>query len=46
MQLVIGNNTKENLLWESENKCHISQNDSLHMKFSEVYLRFKNSCEI
>ena len=46
MQLVIGNNTKENLLWESENKCHISQNCSLHKKNSEVYLRFKNSCEI
>ena len=29
-----------------ENKCQISQNDSLHMKFSEVYLRYQNSCEI
>ena len=29
-----------------ENKCQISQNDILHMKFSEFYLRFHNSCEI
>ena len=29
-----------------ENKCQISQNDILHMKFSEVYLCFHNSCEI
>ena len=30
-----------------ENKCQISQNDNLHMKFSEFYLAwFYNSCEI
>ena len=30
-----------------ENKCQISQNDNLHMKFSEFYLAwFHNSCEI
>ena len=29
-----------------ENKCQILQNDILHMKFSEIYLRFHNSCEI
>ena len=29
-----------------ENKCQISQNDILHMKFSEFYLYFHNSCEI
>ena len=29
-----------------ENECQISQNDVLHMKFSEFYLCFHNSCEI
>ena len=29
-----------------ENECQISQNDILHMKFSEFYLCFHNSCEI
>ena len=29
-----------------ENKCQISENDILHMKFSEFYLCFLNSCEI
>ena len=29
-----------------ENKCQISQNDTLYMKFSEFYLCFHNSCEI
>ena len=29
-----------------ENECQISQNYILHMKFSELYLRFHNSCEI
>ena len=29
-----------------ENKSQISQNDILHMKFSEFYLRFLNSREI
>ena len=29
-----------------ENKCQISQNDALHMKFSKFYLCFHNSCEI
>ena len=29
-----------------ENECQISQNYILHMKFSEFYLRFHNSCEI
>ena len=29
-----------------ENKCQISQNDILHVKFSEFYLCFHNSCEI
>ena len=31
-----------------ENKCQISQklNDILHIKFSEFYLCFHNSCEI
>ena len=29
-----------------ENKCQISQNDTLHMKFSEFYLCFHNPCEI
>ena len=29
-----------------ENKCQILQNDILHMKFSEIYLCFHNSCEI
>ena len=28
-----------------ENECQISQNDILHMKFSEFYLCFHNSCE-
>ena len=26
--------------------CQISQNEILHMKFSELYLCFHNSCEI
>ena len=44
----ICNNTKENLLRGPcrENKCQILQNDILHMKFSEFYLCFHNSCEI
>jgi len=29
-----------------ENKCQISQNYILHMKFSEFYLCFHNSYEI
>ena len=29
-----------------ENECQISQNDILHMKLSEFYLRFRDSCEI
>ena len=29
-----------------ENKCQISQNDILHMKFTEFCLCFHNSCEI
>ena len=29
-----------------ENKCQISQTDTLHMKFSEFYLCFHYSCEI
>ena len=29
-----------------ENKCQISQNDVLHMKFSQFYLCFHNSSEI
>ena len=29
-----------------ENECQISQNYILHMKFSEFYLCFHNSCEI
>ena len=29
-----------------ENECQISQNFILHMKFSEFYLCFHNSCEI
>ena len=29
-----------------ENVCQISQNDILHMKFSEFYLCFHNSYEI
>ena len=29
-----------------ENVCQIAQNDILHMKFSEFYLCFYNSCEI
>ena len=29
-----------------ENKCQISQNNISHMKFSEFYLCFRNSCEI
>ena len=29
-----------------ENKCQFSQNDILHLKFSEFYLCFHNSCEI
>ena len=29
-----------------ENECQISQNYILHMKFSELYLCFHNSCEI
>ena len=29
-----------------ENKCQISQNDILHMKFLEFYLCFQNSFEI
>ena len=33
--------TKDYFLWEPEkNKCQISQNDILHMKFSEVYMCF------
>ena len=28
-----------------ENKCQISQNDVLLMKFLEFYLPFPNSCE-
>ena len=45
IQLVICDNTKENLI-DRENKGQISQNDTLHMKFSEFYLCFHNSCEI
>ena len=29
-----------------ENKCQILQNDIFHMKMSEFYLCFHNSCEI
>ena len=29
-----------------ENKCQISQNDILHIFFSEFYLGFHSSCEI
>ena len=29
-----------------ENKCQTPQNDILHMKFTEFYLCFHNSCEI
>ena len=29
-----------------EKKCQILQNDILHMKFSEIYLRLHDSCEI
>ena len=29
-----------------ENKCPISQNDTLHMKFTEFCLCFHKSCEI
>ena len=29
-----------------ENECEISQNYILHMKFSEFFLCFQNSCEI
>ena len=29
-----------------KNECQISQNDILHMKFSEFYLCFHNSREI
>ena len=29
-----------------ENECQISQNYTLHIKFSEFYLCFHNSCEI
>ena len=37
MKLVTCNNTKENFLWEPEKmKCQTSQNDILHMKFSEL----------
>ena len=47
MQLVICNNTKEDFCNERpENKCQISQNDILHMKFLEFYLCFHNFCEI
>ena len=29
-----------------EHKCQTPQNDILHMKSTEFYLRFHNSCEI
>ena len=31
---------------EVNNVCQISQNEILHMKFSEFYLCFQNYCEI
>ena len=34
------------LMGASENKCQISQNDILHMKFLEFYLCFHSSREI
>ena len=47
MELVFCSNTKEKfLMGERENECQISENHILHIKFSEVYLCFHNSCEI
>ena len=37
---------RDSLMGARENKCQISQNDILRMKFSEFYLCFHISCEI
>ena len=39
-------NERKFLMGAGEHECQISQNYILHMKFSEFYLRFHNSCEI
>ena len=37
---------KKFIMGATENECQISRRDILHMKFSEFYLCFHNSCEI